>query len=286
MTRPSDGYEEEGARAFTDGVAYTRCPHRLGTLKSVEWAIGWQMSAAELGDGDEAEQARDQARALKADRTVLVATAQRLLPDATRVASAIRIPLSKWPGNCMAIADALAKSGLLKKLEKTHGKPKVLYGVFHGATGRHFQNRGQTHHAWIEFPDTGLVVDPTRWVFDQTEPALTATTAGTTYDLAGARLRARYAPKDFPAFDPKQRSFVWKADRSTDAFLRELLGLPRSWNGMLSLNQMFWIANLPVDRLHPKAEEIYRFIEEVGCIAMVPLDNLNYVSDGGAAPSP
>lgn len=41
-------YEEDGARAFVDGVGFDQCPYASGSEAGVDWATGWMM--AERGE--------------------------------------------------------------------------------------------------------------------------------------------------------------------------------------------------------------------------------------------
>ena len=88
--------------------------------------------------------------------------------DIKVVEKAIGIPAKKWKGRCYEIACKMVKAKLVK------GEP--VYGHWVGPISRysHFANRrdlGFTNHGWVLVDEEKqLVVDPTRWVFEDREP--------------------------------------------------------------------------------------------------------------------
>jgi hypothetical protein len=172
-------------------------------------------------------------------------------------------------------------------LRERHGHARAAYGIYLGpiADGTRFSGRPFANHGWIEF-ESGLVVDPTRWVFEGAKPALAAVPLDD-YDFAGRRTRNAISARPLPAFDPKGRIFSWDGD---DAEVREavaaLLGAEGDWDGRIGLTQMSWLGNLPLGSLGEHAGRIYEFFERQGVIALVPIDNRNWLEDAPASPGP
>ncbi|WP_456718003.1 MULTISPECIES: hypothetical protein [unclassified Bradyrhizobium] len=252
----------------------------------MQWQIGWLKGLLRdpLSFDDDLDELYDCTDArigqLESCHLALMDRVEAGLPSAQVGAKRIGIPLKAWPGNCHAIAAAVLKEGMLRHLEGDHGFAHVAYGLYAGpiAETGHFAGRGITHHGWVEF-DSGLVVDPTAWVFTDTAPALKATTIAD-YDLAGSRFRSSVSMRPAPAFDPAGRTFLLPADEK-DALATAglLLGAARDWDGRVGLGQMMWLANLPLERLGSEAKSLYRAIAVTGNAAMIPIDNRIYVEE-------
>lgn len=284
--RPTTNYTDQGLAAYRAGIDENRCPHQHGTPKALQWSIGWLKGFLRdpLSFDDDLDELRDETEArvagLEADHLSLLSRIESELPPASACAKRIGIPLKSWPGNCYAVAAAILKVGVLRSLKTRHGDPRVAYGLYTGriaATG-HFAGRGITHHGWVEF-DSGLVIDPTAWVFADTKPALKAATIAD-YDLAGSRFRSSVSTRPAPTFDPAGRTFLLPADEQEAlATAGLLLGAAHDWDGRLGLGQMMWLANLPLERLGAEAKALYRVIARTGNAAMIPIDNRLYVDE-------
>lgn len=193
-----------------------------------------------------------------------------------QVEKAIGIPAAKWKGRCFEIASAMVRAKLVR------GTP--VYGHWIGPIARtsHFADRrtlGFTNHGWVLVDEpTQLIVDPTRWVFEDRAPYIFVGSGADTlpYDEGGNKLRAALN-RPPPGFDPTGKSVPLEKHLSTEG--RQLLTLmlgesgkdrPR---GMLSMNQMFWLANQPFDAFGEKVREFYDAIAAVGRGALIPIDN-------------
>jgi hypothetical protein len=284
--RPTTSYTDQGLAAYRGGVEEKRCPHPPGTPKAMQWCIGWLKGFLRdpLSFDDDLDELYEETATriarLEADHLSFLSRIEADLPSAIICAKQIGIPLKSWPGNCYAIAAAISKNGLLRPLQTGHGGARVAYGLYTGPVAKtgHFAGRGITHHGWVEF-DSGLVVDPTAWVFTDTKPALKVTTIAD-YDLAGSRFRSSVSTRPAPAFDSTGRTFVLPPDeKGALATAGLLLGAAHDWDGRLGLGQMMWLANLPLDRLGADAKALYRAIAKTGNAAMIPIDNRLYVDE-------
>ena len=108
--------------------------------------------------------------------------------DANRIAERIGVELSDWPGKCYAVACQMLKAKVVK------GRP--AYGNYHGPVVASSMFFGKTvvRHGWIERAD-GMIVDPTRWVFEGVEPYIYEGLPSMEYDEGANLLRARFAPE-------------------------------------------------------------------------------------------
>lgn len=73
----------------------------------------------------------------------------------------------KWKGRCFEIASIVANSGLLPEAVAVFGHWTGLIQPQSFFSDR--RNLGWTNHGWIVLPG-GIVVDPTRWVFENAQP--------------------------------------------------------------------------------------------------------------------
>lgn len=198
-----------------------------------------------------------------------------------QVEKAIGIPAENWKGRCFEIASAMVRAKLVRGT--------AVYGHWTGpiASTSHFADRrhlGFTNHGWILVDEsTQLVVDPTRWVFEDREPYIfigaevDIDDETWPYDEGGNKLRAVLS-RPPPGFNPLGKSIRLEKYLSTEG--RQLLALmlgesgkdrPR---GVLSVDQMFWLANQPFDAFGEKVHEFYKAIKAVGRGALIPIDNL------------
>jgi hypothetical protein len=182
---------------------------------------------------------------------------------AKQVADLIQIPLNKWPGNCYGIAQAVLEAGFIKD-------GKLRYGHWHGfihPDSPGFGGRQFTHHAWIQSGDR--IVDPTRWVFENVEPYIYSGPAkDDDYDFGGNHLRKQMM-KPIPDFDESQKCYG--LTDSVKPFVQMMTGNQRD---EVSIQQVMWLANLPLDMLQDKAEDVFKWITyDVGLPGFIPLDN-------------
>lgn len=194
-------------------------------------------------------------------------------PTLTDCEAAIGEPAKFWTGRCYEIACALAH------LFPDH---RPVYGHYIGkiAPGTYFAgwaHIGWVQHGWLQNDDTGEVIDPTRWVFEGTDPYLYVGDAAD-YDEGGNQVRAAFLGP-CPAYEPP-------TDRMPDiefvlmppalaqvAWLVGVEGPTLEVPLTLSMRQASWLANQPPSVLGPHAAEIYRALISADMAANIPFDN-------------
>jgi hypothetical protein len=183
------------------------------------------------------------------------------------IARKIDLPVSKWPGNCYAIASMMIKAGVVKGVAR--------YGHYLGEVkkGSMF-DRGHPviRHGWIESGENGkkIVIDPTRWVFEGKKPYIYISDDLSEYDVGGQIWR-EMTMFPVPEFDPKDVIEINASKKVNDAIL-DLLGHPK-----ITKHGLFWIANLPMNRLGGNIKGIYKVLEKSGHGALIPIDNYSFV---------
>jgi len=129
-----------------------------------------------------------------------------------------------------------------------------------------FSGRAFTHHAWIRDGDT--IIDPTRWVFEVVAPYIYQGDAeDSDYDFGGNDL-AMLLLKPCPAFDARQVLF-----KLTDSVRGATRGYWFGGHNVMSLHQVFWLVNLPLQILGDDAEAVYRWAIDNDLAGFIPLDN-------------
>lgn len=97
------------------------------------------------------------------------------IPTLKECEKAIGEPASTWVGRCYEIACKIVDAGLVSR---KHGLDGVaVYGHWLGPISprSHFADRvrvGFVQHGWIYVEGHGIVIDPTRWVFEAKRPYL------------------------------------------------------------------------------------------------------------------
>lgn len=191
--------------------------------------------------------------------------------DPAAVAQAIGCELSLWPGNCYAIAYKMVQQGIVDGF--------AVYGHYYGpiAPTSSFAGKagssGIVRHGWIE-TSAGLLIDPTRFVFDACEPYIFCqpqAQARAQYDEGGERFRKLlHRQKAPPVFDPSAKQIPVPAEACQP--IAVLVGRPAK-NLTITVAEAFWIANLPYDSIAPDAATIYGALDAMGHAAFVPIDN-------------
>lgn len=236
------------------------------------------------------------------------------------VVDATGIAVDDWPGNCYAIAVALVESGLLPD------RFEAVYGHWTGpiSSRSRFADRralGFTGHGWALDPDSGTVVDPTRWVFEHADPYIFVGQEPDPivqlcdgcghlsdehdnsfmaacefcdcelfepepwyYDEGGNMLAARRMgdPPTAPDVDDPDRRPLGDLPAAAAHTVTSLLADPAAGTAGVSVEQAMWLANVPYGLLGD-AESVYRGLEQAGFGAFVPFDNRNRAARTAAA---
>jgi hypothetical protein len=195
------------------------------------------------------------------------------IPTIKQAEETIKIPASSWKGNCHGIANKLLESGLVCG--------KLRYGSWLGPVekGSMFVNRprGYIHHGWIE-QINGDIIDPTRFEFEQKEPYIYVgkndfyDAGSNTYLLNNMRPAPKYSK------DARQETLHIE-DEEAFMFVADMLGSPTDENDniTITINQAFWLANLPLQILGKLAKPVYLALIECGQRALIPMDNRDMV---------
>lgn len=186
--------------------------------------------------------------------------------DAQRWAVRINVPTEQWAGSCYAVACAFVQTGL-------KGTPR--YGHWTGPVSRHCQidrwvEQSIIHHGWVEMPD-GIIVDPTRWVFEAAKPYIYVG-ENDYYDVGGNKLREEML-SPYPKYDRAKAQKHVDFGEATE-FVRKLT---RSQRRAFTIEQLCWIANLPLSRLGTHAKRVYSCLIAADLAGMIPIDNRRFV---------
>jgi len=181
-----------------------------------------------------------------------------------RIAKKIGIPVLDWPGKCHQIARLLLKHNIVKGT--------LCYGHYHGYIHPNspFGGRSFTHHGWIE--SAGLVIDPTRWVFDQAAPYIYIGPKTDEYDFGGNRVRRLFL-RPCPEADPSYPLY----DYSELGEAAPVIAVLTQTKGRLHVGQLIWLGSLPIDMFEGCEKEIYQWICNQGLKAAIPIDNRRLV---------
>lgn len=188
----------------------------------------------------------------------------KLQYNAEHIATRIGQPFNTWPGNCFAIATAIVEAGII------HGR--AVYGNYYGpiVPASMFYGKPVVRHGWIAL-NSRVVVDPTRWVFEDKVPYIYAGPANDDYDEGAQRLRRLFRTPP-PKFDENVKpELVHAIPEELQAIFATWLDQPACIR--VSINQLFWLANSPLNALGEHAKATYEFLTERDLAVFVPTDN-------------
>lgn len=172
----------------------------------------------------------------------------------------IDVDVEEWPGNCYAIATAIVESGLIDG--------RAVYGHWLGYVDPesmfyHKSKAGFCRHGWI-ITDDGIV-DPTRWVFENSKPYIYEGPDSDEYDEGGNSFR-KLTEKECPRYNPDKHLDVDFGEAKE--FIRDLTG-----DGEICLDRLFWLSNLSLGTLGEFAKPIYEEIARINFSGFIPIDN-------------
>jgi hypothetical protein len=208
-------------------------------------------------------------------------------PSIEAIERAIGMKARRWEHRCHEVSCKMLDRKLVMGVER--------YGHYYGPVAREHPRHGLPfqRHGWIETP-TGSVVDPTRWAFEGVEPYIYHG-PGDDYDAGGQRLKASQVgpypagPRDESADSEHLTDQQREARRKivplavTGAGLDHLMELTGGQIEDFNLDQVFWLANLPLSWWGGHAPAIYREIARVGYRAFIPVDNWRIAMDAPVA---
>lgn len=280
--RPTISYIEQGNKAFTDGKSQDQCPYKFGSVRFLEWRTGWnQMLYISLDRNEGAQDVvSNTIKHLRIQTDVIHSRIADMVPDMDTLQKVVG-PFEKWVFNCYGVASTILKSGVLQEIEDTFGPIKLCHGMFRGeiAPNSPFKTL-LAQHGWLELED-GIVIDPTYWVFEGVEPYVRVASIND-YDLGATDLKRRVLKNiNPPEFGEIDAAVKWHdSDPFANDAVDNLLGThSHIKDGLISKQQAFWLANLPLDVLGEQAPNIYRALENMKMAAFIPIDNREYVKD-------
>lgn len=187
------------------------------------------------------------------------------------VAQLIGAPPEEWEGQCTWVVSELIKTGKVigkKRYGHYYGpiSPKSIFARSHLTT--------PCRHGWIELED-GRVLDPTRWVFEAIGPYIYIGPNRCEYDAGGQILKmSNLAP-------PPDYLEGEETVEAPQEFIEAFLVVPGVKEGreVFTLDQVFWLANLPVPNLGEIGRPLYKWLNEHGYKVFIPLDNWQLVME-------
>ncbi len=200
----------------------------------------------------------------------------RLFPSAEAIAEAIGIPFADWEGNCFTIARVIVEAKLIAG--------KAVYGTYRGPISEngYWASRAGiafVHHGWIRSPD-GMIVDPTRWSFEAVKPYIFYSSSDCDdYDLYGMKLR-RSRMEPCPSKTSTEQLKKFKFSEGAAAVISSLVGEDQTIVTVLSVSQIYWLANLDPTLLGQSALEIYEALDKSGYRGFIPIDSDQFVRGG------
>lgn len=183
------------------------------------------------------------------------------------VADRIGLPLPQWISNCYHVACSVVEAKMV------NGRP--VYGNYHGPIHplSIFARKPIVRHGWIVRSD-GMVVDPTRWVFEMAAPTIYVGNPSHEYDEGANRLRAAHA-RPAPIFDPLKQMVAVPEGPARELFAA-LLGMTQV-RLKVNTEQAFHLGNMPLQALGADARAVYEALVQMKLEVFIPVDNFRKV---------
>ncbi|WP_150126644.1 hypothetical protein [Burkholderia cenocepacia] len=265
-----------GFQAAFDGCSDTDNPFPVSTNQHLSWNDGYASFHSQQDD-HAADGLRQAAAALPGFVAEQVETL--LATSMAAIGERIGVPVAEWPGRCFEIA-----SKIIEAFEWEDAY--AVYGHYRGQISARcalFRGKPVVHHGWILL-ESGVIVDPTRWVFEAQTPYIAVfkpwesahrnVFLETEYDEGGEIFNEQLrGPR--PAFDASSKTYGLAAGAVDAESLRGVIG---RLFGMLftretvSLDEARWLAKTPYSTLGSGAEVLYPWLSSVGLRALIPID--------------
>lgn len=185
----------------------------------------------------------------------------------------IDLPVDNWHGNCFALATAAADV-LGRGFHAVYGHylgPVSKTGFWGSRSGDQF-----VQHGWVITPDGGII-DPTRWSFEDKPPYIFMSGShGHEYDEGGNKWRSMFRRPPPRRVKGKSEKSLHVSEECLCKIVCMLGPAEVVVNGrelILTVEQIFWLANAVYDDLAPFNGEVYTAIEKLGMSGFVPIDN-------------
>jgi hypothetical protein len=190
--------------------------------------------------------------------------------DIEKVSKEIDWNVDKWVANCYAVSSAIVDAGLIQG--------KAVFGKYHGFINENsfFKKSTFTNHGWILTKD-GKIIDPTRWVFENTNPYIyICDSDNNDYDQGSNVIKNILSSlQNVPVFDDSLR-VITIDNEEIEHYFSELLGKEKIPH-KISINQILSIASSSVNTLGCAAKPIFTWLNEKGLSAFVPIDNFEMI---------
>lgn len=194
-------------------------------------------------------------------------------------------PAEAWKLRCFEIALAGASATLVPG--------KAVYGKFlaqahpESPLYRPGQDKVGYRHGWVIDRDTGIIYDPTRWVFENAPPYIFkgAASAHPEYDEGSNTFNRMFRqpcpPMSGPMYKGHRASWgqAFRPDLppSLIRHLQTLIGDDRGFNRA----RVHWLANHAPEELGDACKVFYEYLAKTGMRTAVPYDNWMRVMEGG-----
>lgn len=183
--------------------------------------------------------------------------------DIEAVATAIGVPVSKWPGNCYAIASLMVNKGY-------EGSKRYGHWLGPVSEGSMFYGRAIVRHGWIEAGD--VIIDPTRWEFESKPPYIwRGHDIHGYYDAGGDSLR-QWLERPAPSFDPTAKRVELELEGEVADFVYSAIK-----GEVITIDHVFWLANLSLKTLGDFAVPVFLALKHAGYEAAIPVDNYRLI---------
>jgi hypothetical protein len=276
-----------GFQAAMDGLTDADNPFPISTDQHLSWNDGW-LNFHDQQD----EQSADRLRQLAASFPAVVGgQVEALLAlSMASIGERIDVPVEDWPGRCFEIASKIVDSFDWQDAA-------AVYGHYRGPISREcalFYGKPVVHHGWILLK-TGVVVDPTRWVFEAREPYIAVfrpwerehaeVFASIEYDEGGEVFNEKLrGPR--PEYNPQSQCVSISAGGGDAATVRAVMGrllgalVSRE---VLSVDELRWLAKTPYSKLGDGAAVLYPWLVTAGLRPLIPIDYLRRAERNGIA---
>jgi hypothetical protein len=193
------------------------------------------------------------------------------------VAKTLAVKLKEWPGNCYAIASMMVKADMIPG-------GKARYGHWLGPVAPHtmFDGVPLVRHGWVEYQnddDVTIIVDPTRWVFEGSDPYIyQCPDFEGYYDRGGNSFRlGLMMDREVPENDGKGDQYLLPPGSVGKAISEILEGYE---GANINMDQLGYVANQSLQVLGDHGKAIFKWIQKYKQKAMIPIDNWEFVMEG------
>lgn len=186
---------------------------------------------------------------------------------------AVGLPPIHWVGQCHVVASAIIDAGLLPGWKVARG---VWWGPIEEGAPFVGESRLFTQHSWCQDPETGRIVDPTRFAFYRgrlPEIHHGDGTPDTDYDLCGCRARRGLIRCDPPFPQDLRGREQAVSGAELNGYLERVLGHPAPFGRW----ELAYVAGGGTT-FNPTlvVRDLCRQLRDAGAEAIVPIDIMNW----------